>query len=76
MAETFTAQLRKLGEAVRTERRRRSMTQEKLAEIADVDPTFISQVERGVVNLSFKNLARVARALRLKVAELCGRAGV
>jgi transcriptional regulator with XRE-family HTH domain len=76
MAETFTAQLRKLGEAVRTERRRRSMTQEKLAEIADVDPTFISQVERGVVNLSFKNLARVARGLRLKVAELCGRAGV
>lgn len=50
---------------------RRALTQEKLAEIAGLDPTYISGIERGLRNPGIKNVARLARALGLTTAELC-----
>jgi transcriptional regulator with XRE-family HTH domain len=60
-----------LGLNVRKRREARGLTQEKLAERANLDPTYISGIERGLRNPGIKNVARIAKALGLSTAELC-----
>jgi transcriptional regulator with XRE-family HTH domain len=36
-----------------------------------LDPTYISDIERGLRNPGIKNVARLAKALGLTTAELC-----
>ncbi len=64
--------LRKFGENVRAKREARELSQEKLAELADLDRTYISGVERGVRNLSILSATRIAKALRTTLADLSG----
>ena len=59
-----------LGQNVRRRREARELTQEKLAERAGLDPTYISGIERGLRNPGIKNVARLAKALGLTTAEL------
>ncbi len=59
-----------LGQSVRR-REARELTQEKLAEKAGLDPTYISGIERGLRNPGIKNVARLAKALGFTTAELC-----
>lgn len=63
--------LASLGLNVRRRREARELTQEKLAEKAGLDPTYISGIERGLRNPGIKNVAKLARALGLTTAELC-----
>ena len=63
--------LRMLGMNVRRERDRQGFTQEELGDKADLDPTYISGIERGVRNPSILSVARVARALGISISELC-----
>ena len=60
-----------LGQNVRKRREARELTQEKLAEKSGLDPTYISDIERGRRNPGIKNVARLAKALGLATAELC-----
>ena len=60
-----------LGQKVRQRREARELTQEKLAEKAGLDPTYISGIERGLRNPGIKNVARLAKALGFTTAELC-----
>jgi len=55
---------------VRSLRQARNLTQEQLAFEADVDRTYVSQLERGVNNPSMFVLWRVASALGTDVATL------
>lgn len=60
-----------LGRKVRERREARALTQEKLAEKAGLDATYISGIERGLRNPGIKNVAKLAKALGLTTAELC-----
>ncbi len=60
-----------LGQNVRRRRETRELTQEKLAERAGLDPTYISGIERGLRNPGIKNVARLAKALGFTTADLC-----
>ncbi len=60
-----------LGLSVRKNREAREFTQEKLAEKSGLDPTYISDIERGLRNPGIKNVAKLAKALGLTTAELC-----
>lgn len=60
-----------LGQNVRQRREARELTQEKLAEKAGLDPTYISGIERGLWNPGIRNVARLAKALGLTTARLC-----
>ncbi len=60
-----------LGQNLRRLREAKPLTQEKLAEKASLDPTYISGIERGLRNPGIKNVARLAKALGLSTAELC-----
>jgi len=59
-----------LGQNVRRRRETRDLTQEKLAEKSGLDPTYISDIDRGRRNPGIKNVARLAKALGLTTAEL------
>ena len=55
---------------VRRIRRAKGMTQEALAEHADLHPNYISSVERGERNISIRNIERLALALEVSMADL------
>ncbi|HTB79278.1 MAG TPA: helix-turn-helix transcriptional regulator [Opitutaceae bacterium] len=63
--------LKKFGANVRTKRDEKELSQEKLAELADLDRTYISSVERGARNISLLSTLRIAKALKMSVSELC-----
>jgi transcriptional regulator with XRE-family HTH domain len=46
------------------------MTQEQFAEAIDISVDFLSLIERGINAPSFEALERIARRLRLPVADL------
>ena len=58
------------GEHVRRRRKARGWTQERLAEQAKLDRTYISGVERGVRNPTLLIAAAIAEALEVEVWEL------
>jgi transcriptional regulator with XRE-family HTH domain len=59
-----------LGKAIRQRREELGLTQEQLAEKADLHWTFVSGVERGVRNISVVNLYHIAVALKTRVRDL------
>ena len=61
---------RLLGEAIRAKRRKRRLSQERLAEKADLSTVFISRVERGKESPSVDSLVKIARALGVRTREL------
>jgi transcriptional regulator with XRE-family HTH domain len=61
---------RLLGETVRIKRKKAGLTQEKLAEKADLSTIFISRVERGKESPSVDSLVKIARALGVRVRDL------
>lgn len=58
------------GAGVRRLREAKELTQEDLAHEAGVHVTYISQIERGLRNVSLYNIYRVAWALGVTPAEL------
>jgi transcriptional regulator with XRE-family HTH domain len=62
-----------LGRNLRARRSFRGLTQEKLGELAELDPTCISGIERGIRNPSFLSLLRIASPLGTTVAKLIAR---
>lgn len=60
---------RALGENIRSFRKQVGFSQEKLAEKAELDPTYVSDVERGEANISVDALIRIAKAVKAPVSE-------
>lgn len=59
-----------LGKRIRTLRKAKGWTQEKLGQQADTSYKFLGEIERGVQNPSFTILVKVAGALGVKLPEL------
>lgn len=59
-----------LGERIRALRKKASLTQERLAEKAEVSVKFIGNAERGETAVSVKTLRRIAKALGVNLKEL------
>jgi transcriptional regulator with XRE-family HTH domain len=59
----FAASMRKL-------RRERGLSQETLAEHAELHRTYVGSVERGERNISIDNMERLANALGVKLREM------
>lgn len=58
-----------LAEAVRRYRKQAKLTQEKLAERANLNPKYIGEVERGMKNISVDALVRIAEATKVPIRE-------
>ena len=59
-----------IGERLRYRRTAMGYTQEHLAELADLHPTYIGQVERGEKNLTVESLEKICIALNYPMDEL------
>jgi transcriptional regulator with XRE-family HTH domain len=60
----------RFGEIVRETRLRKGISQERLAELANLHRTYVSGVERGERNISLVNIERIAHALGVEMAEI------
>lgn len=58
-----------IGERIKDLRQAAELTQEELAERAELSKGFISQVERGLTNLSIENLVAILSALDVSLPE-------
>ena len=58
-----------LAEAIRFNRKRRKITQEKLGELADLNPKYIGEVERCEKTISVDSLARIGGALKVDLTD-------
>lgn len=70
MDDHFFSARRMLGERVRQQRMELGISQEELAFRADIDRTYISQIERGIGNPSLHVLLRLVTVLQIKFAHL------
>jgi transcriptional regulator with XRE-family HTH domain len=59
-----------LGGNMRRRRAELGISQEKLAELANLHRTYISTVERAQRNIGIDGLERIAKALRLSLSDL------
>ncbi|EOU1495519.1 helix-turn-helix transcriptional regulator [Clostridium perfringens] len=54
-----------LSDNIKFYRKREKISQEKLADLADLDRTFISLIERKKRNISLYTLEKIANALKI-----------
>ena len=61
-----------LGERIRLGRKTNNLTREKLAELIDVSPRFLAEVESGKVGVSLQTLKNISIALSTSSDYLLG----
>ena len=59
-----------IGIRLRQQRSRRGYSQERLAELAGLHPTYIGQIERGEKNLTVESLSKITQALGVPMSQL------
>ncbi len=59
-----------IGKRIKELRRKKRLTQAKLAEMADIDSAYISHIERGVTKLSLPTLISIVNALGTTLDEV------
>ncbi len=67
--DTIDAKLT-FGKNVKKLRQERGLSQENLAELCDLDRTYISSVERGRRNVSLINIVKLAHVLLVEPSDL------
>lgn len=60
----------KFGNHLKELRKINGFTQEKLSEETGMDRSYISDIERGVKNISIEKLEKIAIAFNLELSEL------
>lgn len=58
-----------VGQRIRTYRQKTNMTQEELAEQAELHHTYIGQVERGEKNMTLSSLEKILDALNVSFSD-------
>lgn len=60
----------KLGLRIKELRKSKGLSQEKLANIAEIDRTYLPTIEKGERNVSIEVVEKLAKALNVKVKDL------
>ena len=60
----------RFGKAVRQRRHKLGVSQEAFADMCQLDRTYIGGIERGERNVALMNIEKIAKTLRLTIAEL------
>lgn len=60
----------KIGSRIASIRKKKNISQDHLAFIADMDRTYLMRLEKGRANPSVRTLHKIARKLKVKVAAL------
>ena len=70
MDQDFSTALQLLGERIREARGRLGISQEELAFRAEIDRTYVSQIERGIGNPSLLVMLRLSTVLQAPLSRL------
>lgn len=70
MPDWVLQQRRAIGDHVRAERTRQKLTQERLAEMTDLDRKTVNRIEQGAHSTLVDHLALIARALGVPLSDL------
>ena len=65
-----TMDLKAVGQRIKAAREAKNLTQEELAELADISVTHISALERGVKNANLSTFVAIANALQVSADTL------
>lgn len=65
--------LTRLGDRIRTLRKKRGWTQVEFAERVGIDRSFLADMERGKRNVSILNLELIAKGLKVSLSQLFSR---
>ena len=65
-----TKLLKQFGQNVRAERQKKGLSQETLADMAELDRSYVGGVERGERNISLLNIIKLAKAMGVAPAHL------
>ena len=68
--------IKPIGQRIRNRRTQSGLTQEKLAELAGLHPTYIGQIERGEKNITLENIYKISIALKISLSQLFDKIGV
>jgi transcriptional regulator with XRE-family HTH domain len=74
MAEPRSGAHLAYGQAIRTLRTAKGISQERLAQLSGLDRTYVSGIERGERNPSLTNILKISGALGIDVSDLALRA--
>lgn len=66
----------RFGKAIRRRRRELDLSQEELAERAELHRTYISNIERGELNPSLETMEKLVKALNITVSDLFANYGI
>lgn len=66
----YIVDYKELGKRVRIQRKNQNLTQEKLADMADISDSFMGHIERGTRAISLETLVKLANALSVSVEYL------
>ncbi|GAF55073.1 MunI regulatory protein [Psychrobacter sp. JCM 18901] len=58
------------GRRVREARKSKGISQERLAEMADIDRSYMGNIERGEKNITLKKVYDICDALKVDIKEL------
>lgn len=59
-----------LGERIRDARKQAELSQEELAEKADLNRNYIGEIERAEKKITLETLVKIAKALKLRLRDL------
>ena len=62
--------LKKFGDTIRQLRKERNLSQEELADRAELHRTYIGMIERAEKNITLINIEKLAKALDVEMSEL------
>ena len=65
-----------LGAVIRAERLAQGLSQEALADKANIDRSYMGGIERGEHNVAIMNLLKIADALDVKLSKFLGKCGL
>jgi XRE family transcriptional regulator, regulator of sulfur utilization len=58
-----------IGDAIRFRRQNAALTQERLAEMVDLNPKYLGEIERGEKIISIEALLRIAKAVKTPIKD-------
>lgn len=60
----------KTGNNIRKQRKKLNLTQENIAEVANISSNFLGQIERGTKKASLETIQKIANGLKIPVSSI------
>ncbi len=66
----YAKERKTLGLTIKKFRQLKKLTQEDLADYADINVSYLAKIENGYVNTSIRYLIKISKGLKIKVRDL------